>query len=166
MTRLLELNDYHLQQVTILLEGYSKEAYTMKCELVFSSSMGEHLRHCVEHYEEFLQATHEGRCLDYEARPRDLSVESDRNVALDRISRIRRALKEQSFIPPEGYSLRVLDTGADTPSLSSTERELQYLLSHTVHHFAMIAVIARSHGLAVPADFGIAPSTLKFRAAA
>jgi hypothetical protein len=44
---------------------------------------------------------------------------------------------------------------------SSLARELQFTLSHTVHHYALIALILRLQGFAPPADFGVAPATLQ-----
>ncbi len=49
------------------------------------------------------------------------------------------------------------------PSRSTVGRELQFLVSHTVHHFAIIAVMHSSQGIELPPDFGIAPSTLKYQ---
>jgi hypothetical protein len=39
------------------------------------------------------------------------------------------------------------------------------LCSHAVHHFALIAMILRAHGIDVDPKFGVAPSTLRDRAA-
>jgi uncharacterized damage-inducible protein DinB len=39
-------------------------------------------------------------------------------------------------------------------------RELAFVLSHTVHHNALIAVMARTLGVPVPDLFGYAPSTI------
>jgi hypothetical protein len=44
---------------------------------------------------------------------------------------------------------------------SSISRELQVLSSHTVHHFALIAITLRMHGVEIESDFGMAPSTLR-----
>ncbi|MFT5050292.1 MAG: hypothetical protein ACI8QZ_001693 [Chlamydiales bacterium] len=38
-------------------------------------------------------------------------------------------------------------------------------MSHTVHHFALIAVILRLDGRSVRARFGVTPSTLRHREA-
>jgi len=46
-------------------------------------------------------------------------------------------------------------------SLSTVHRELQFLGSHTTHHFALIAVLLRTLGHEPPAEFGVAPSTLR-----
>jgi hypothetical protein len=34
-----------------------------------------------------------------------------------------------------------------------------------MHHFALMAVTLRMHGVETGADFGVAPSTLRYRAA-
>jgi hypothetical protein len=44
---------------------------------------------------------------------------------------------------------------------SSIARELQSLLSHTVHHYALIAIALRLQGIEPSAEFGVAPSTLE-----
>ena len=46
-------------------------------------------------------------------------------------------------------------------SQSTVHRELQFILSHTIHHYALISVICQLWGYAVPEGFGVAPSTLK-----
>ncbi|UCF67889.1 MAG: DinB family protein [Acidobacteriota bacterium] len=49
-----------------------------------------------------------------------------------------------------------------TWSRSSVGRELRFLLSHTVHHFAIIGLMLRMLGGEPPAAFGVAPSTLDY----
>jgi uncharacterized damage-inducible protein DinB len=46
-------------------------------------------------------------------------------------------------------------------SVSSTFRELQFLATHTVHHFALVALLLRQRGVEVPVEMGVAPSTLE-----
>ena len=55
-----------------------------------------------------------------------------------------------------GDSMRTSDA-----TQSSINRELQYLVAHTVHHYALIGFILRLQGIVPPEDFGIAPSTLQ-----
>jgi len=45
-------------------------------------------------------------------------------------------------------------------SSSTVMRELQALLSHTVHHFALIGVMLQLNGFEIPEEFGVASSTL------
>ena len=42
---------------------------------------------------------------------------------------------------------------------STVQRELQFLVSHTVHHCALIKQILRQHGFEAGMEFGLAPST-------
>ena len=46
-------------------------------------------------------------------------------------------------------------------SRSTLRRELQFLLSHTIHHFALIGLLLSFHGVEPGEEFGVAPSTLK-----
>ena len=54
------------------------------------------------------------------------------------------------------------DDAAPPWSTSSVERELQFLSSHTVHHYALIAVILRLNGVQPEEGFGVAPSTQRY----
>jgi hypothetical protein len=51
---------------------------------------------------------------------------------------------------------------ATTWSATSVTRELQFLASHTVHHYAVIAAMLRPQGVEPGNDFGVAPSTLEY----
>ena len=46
---------------------------------------------------------------------------------------------------------------------STVQRELMYVLSHTVHHYAIISLLALQSGVKLDAEFGVAPSTLAYR---
>ena len=76
---------------------------------------------------------------------------------------------ERSFSFADGHTelLVVLEGSMRTHerpcwSRSSIARELQSLLSHTVHHYAFIAVALRLQGVEPASDFGVAPSTLEY----
>jgi len=62
--------------------------------------------------------------------------------------------------------LAVRIEGSDSSVLlrSSVARELQALSSHTVHHFALIAITLKGYGVEVNPGFGVSPSTLRFDA--
>jgi hypothetical protein len=64
--------------------------------------------------------------------------------------------------------VRAEQASSETPrwSDSSAGRELQFLISHTVHHYAVVAILLRLQGCDAAAenpDFGVAPSTLAHR---
>ncbi len=135
--------------------------------MCFGSSLGGHFRHVVEHYEEFLRGLESGH-IDYEARQRDSAVENDSGVARARLLSLVQALEQVSLAPNRSLKVRVetAPPGATEPwTDSSLLRELEMLLSHTVHHYALIAISCRLLGNEPGSDFGMAPSTLRHRQA-
>lgn len=126
------------------------------------SGVGAHLRHCLEFFGSLLAGLGSG-AVDYDHRPREARLETDPLAALDRIDALREALAERVAREPDA-PLRVR---ADEPELppdrgfvrSSLARELRALASHTVHHFAIVALLLRAQGIEVEARFGVAPST-------
>ncbi len=123
--------------------------------------VGAQYRHILEHYFSFLDGLPEGR-VDYDARARDLLLERDREAAAEAT---RAILARLDALDP-GADLPVLvqmDTGGSEESpdwrSSSRGRELQFLCSHTVHHFALIKLLLDG-AVDLGAEFGVAPSTL------
>lgn len=143
------------------------EQYTRKIPQCFNSSIGGHIRHVIDHFHCFFKGIENGGSggIDYDARQRSVRVETDPGDAVTRIEEICAMLAQLD----SGDDLQItvkMDTGSNTPDLRTTstlQRELQFLLSHTVHHYALIAVIAGITGLQVPAGFGLAPSTRRYR---
>lgn len=130
-------------------------------------SIGAHLRHCIDCYQCFLDGRESGR-IDYDARRRSPGLEHDPAIAaaaiLDLIEGLG-ALEEAS--PDEAIEVKV-DAAAWKGSRlgwsrSSLGRELQFLLSHTVHHYALIAMLVKNEGHDLDPTFGVAPSTLEHR---
>ena len=133
-----------------------------------ASPVGAHFRHVLEHYQAFLNGLGEGR-IDYDARPRDPRIEEDTEVAVAVAEQIavRLDLMEQDrprwgqvFINAASEAGL---TDAHDWAASTVARELGFLLSHTIHHYALIRLIAADHGVRLDADFGVAPSTLMHR---
>ncbi len=166
---LIEDNIGYLQQVLELLRGLKDDMYGKAIPLAFGSGVGQHLRHCLEHYESFLAGWRIGK-IDYDARAREARVEHERAHAMSRIDAHIAALRRLTE-PDEDRPVKVRQDSsaaheaATLWSHSTVRRELQFLVSHTVHHFALIAMILRLHGLEPHPDFGVAPSTLKYRQA-
>ena len=124
------------------------------------------MRHILEFYECFLEGIASGH-IDYDARKRDLSLETMRIAALTKIRAIIDALESRPELQGDAVVwVRMEDCEArDVPVpflTSSIGRELQVLSSHTIHHFALIAMTLRWLGYGVDRDFGMAPSTLRY----
>src|SRR5262249_21667853 len=104
--------------------------------------------------------------IDYDSRRRDESIERSRHMASNAIRSIIHALETRAELSEERIVwVRMEDAESsdvcDSFMESSLSRELQVLSSHTVHHFALIAVALRAHGLQMDPEFGMAPSTLR-----
>jgi len=162
-TLILEQNLYFLRQGLELLDALDAETYAAKEG--GRASIGAHLRHCIDFFNCFLDGLETGR-IDYDARCRDAAVETDRRAAARVLADVADRL---AALGPADLG-RVLEVKADIPegvpfawSRSSLARELQFLTSHTVHHFALIALLMRQRGLDPGDEFGVAPSTLAYR---
>ncbi len=164
MHTLLADNITALQQACALLQSLTPAQYAQANPICFNSSIGGHLRHALDHYVSFNAGLDSGR-IDYEARARDTRLERERDYALASItSTIARLNQESASLHEFPIQVR-LENQTNAWAPSSIRRELQFLLSHTIHHWALVAVCARSLGVPPPADFGIAPSTLRHHAA-
>jgi uncharacterized damage-inducible protein DinB len=128
-----------------------------------SGSVGSHVRHVLDHVRAFETGIASG-LVDYEARVRDTALEQDGGLALAALGSARRRLGERSdAVRSRAVVVRTrLEAGLGTTEFTSTVgRELAFVLSHTIHHSAVIALllhrIAPRPGL--PARFGLAPGT-------
>lgn len=151
-----------LDQLSELIEGLTDEQYAIKPTGAVTSSIGGHIRHNLDHFEALLRGIDSGY-LSYDHRDRDPEIERNRFAALRAIGRVEEALLDFPWYrAPRTVHLSVL-VSPDAPSVmvaSSIGRELAFVLSHTIHHNALIGVMVRLLGAAVPTDFGYAPSTL------
>ncbi|MFO7724729.1 MAG: DinB family protein [Oceanipulchritudo sp.] len=150
-----------LRQGIELLRNLPEGFYSKPCAEVFGSTIGGHLRHNLDHYKAFMTGMEPG-WVDYDARSRDTSIETRPDAAIHLIENLIEKLgtvSEADF--DRELQIRMDDGGSSSWSKTTLRRELQFLLSHTIHHYALIASIARRFGFTrLPAEFGIAPSTL------
>lgn len=162
LDRLTEENVMALQQGLDLLAGVDDQTYARRSPSLPPHRAGAHLRHILEFYECFLEGAPR-RVIDYDGRRRDLRTETDRTYAVRRIHDLIEGLRGACLEGDELIEVRVEDAPGDESGwLKSTPgRELQFLRSHTIHHYALIAVTLQSLNHPVPADFGMAPSTLR-----
>ena len=163
---LTQINIRWLRQALRLLDRLDDTTYAATAPGLDPHRAGAHLRHIIEFYQSFLNGLQSGR-IDYDARRRDEAVECSRAAAAAAIRSIVRTLETCPALRSESMILvRMEDAGeaSDSYMESSISRELQVLSSHTIHHFALIAVTLRMHGVNMDPDFGMAPSTLRYLA--
>ena len=165
MKYLIQANLHYLKQAELLLEPLSDLSFCQPAESFYRSSIGSHLRHCLDHYDSFNQGLASGE-VDYDKRMRLPELESETARALAKTREVSAALRSIDLKTHPLQLLVKMDCGMGETNWqpSSLGRELQFLISHTIHHFAMIGGICNEVGVALPPDFGIAPSTLRHRA--
>ena len=151
-----------LDQLLDLIESLSDEEYARKPVGVVQSSVGGHVRHNFDHVDALLRGLLAGE-VNYDHRERGTDVERDRLAAVAEILRLKRELSAFSWhaVPhPVKLTALVAPDWPPVTAVTSAERELAFVVSHTIHHNALIAVMVKLIGAAVPAGFGYAPSTI------
>lgn len=155
-----------LQQELGLLDQLSSEQYRASAEGHFSSSVGMHLRHNLDHFEALLSGLDVGE-IDYESRSRNGRIEEIPELARDALNGFINNLEALREMDDKALRVREeSEAGAYERRwlTSSLGRELQFLLGHTVHHNAIIAMMVDRLGVSLPVGFGVAPSTSRHRA--
>lgn len=126
-----------------------------------TSSIGIHTRHIIERILCVLEGVNCGT-VNYDHRARNQELETCSASAVRVLGEIRSRLAALEL--DQAHKLQIVESvhqdRAAVAVASTLERELMSLVSHTIHHLAIIALLARSRGVSVDADIGKAPSTL------
>lgn len=142
------------------LVRHVREAEAGAAERVYSA-IGPHLRHCMDHLDCLLRGLETGE-VDYDARDRETVLETDSSRMAARMAEL---VAELVAIDPAIVSrrLHVRQTAAlGAPAVrveSNLERELVFLSGHTIHHIAIMTILARDRGVALPEGLDMAFST-------
>jgi uncharacterized damage-inducible protein DinB len=126
-----------------------------------SGSLGAHVRHCLDHICALLEGAPNGR-MSYDHRARGTEAETNRRAALARIRALTDAVLD---LDPRllsrciRLSVKLDARGTSTEVESTVGRELAFVISHTIHHNATIALLLADMGTELPDRFGVAPST-------
>ncbi|MBL9135167.1 MAG: hypothetical protein JNK85_04835 [Verrucomicrobiales bacterium] len=156
-----------LDQGEELLRLLTVEEYQRRHPHAFNASIGGHYRHCLDHFLSVVNARDTG-FVDYDGRERNPRIETDPDFALAVTRNLRRALQGfedddlQDSIPVR-CSVSY-EASEEAPLASTLGRELAYAITHAIHHFALVAFLARQSGIPLPDGFGLAPSTAKYLA--
>jgi hypothetical protein len=154
--------DRALEGLASVVAALSPDTYGARLFPTASGSIGEHVRHCLDHVSALVSAD-PSSCLSYDHRERGTAVETDPVQALRclQLLRIKIAVGRWSTRLDEPICVvsRVAPDGVMLSGMSTLARELAFVLNHTIHHQAMIGLLATLLGCAVPDGFGFAPST-------
>jgi len=149
-------------QLSTTLDKLSQEQYIQPCRTLLNSTIGQHVRHIIELFQCLENGYDEG-LVNYEKRKRDVLIETNKLFATELLSEVHSGLNRAN----KTLNLEACyDDQLDFPITISTNfyREIAYNLEHTIHHMALIRIgISEIADISLPAEFGVASSTLKFR---
>lgn len=154
-----------LRELRAVLAGMTSEQYVSEGgELFAHATIGGHVRHCLDHTRAIAECWERGT-VDYDHRLRGTTIETELAAADAELGLLIEAIEglgKQDANARVCVSVTPTRAGQSVMLSSTLGRELAFVLSHTIHHNAMIRGIAQSlgGGGAVPASFGFAPSTL------
>ncbi|TGL40993.1 DinB family protein [Leptospira perdikensis] len=148
-----------LEQGILLLESISNESYERKFE-VMDASIGGHFRHILEHYDLFWEGLKTGH-IDYDNRKRNPKLETDRLYAISSLLDCTSKFQKETFSSESVVISQNYNPWESVPMIpSSINRELKFLVSHTVHHYAIVSILVKLDGGTLPNGFGFSPATL------
>jgi uncharacterized damage-inducible protein DinB len=136
-------------------------AYVERTAPGVSGTVGEHVRHILDHVSALLTSG-PGDLLSYDHRERGAAVETDLAAAVERIFHVMAIIERRSdrtLDDPIQVTSMVSASGTAVTGWSTLGRELAFVVSHTIHHQAIIALLLAFQGVGVPERFGYAPST-------
>jgi len=146
-----------------VVAGLTAEEYSAR-PAGFPGGIGPQIRHCRDHVAAVVAGAESGR-IDYESRRRGTTLETRRSEALATLRDLEKRLLRLCTVDLE-RPVRVVDRldpmGGRLEFGSTFGREIAFVVSHTTHHNALIATMARALGQAVPERFGFAASTISY----
>ena len=152
-----------LEQGLLLLGELTPDDYVHINAPHFSSSIGAHYRHILDHVEILIQGMQNG-CVNYDARCRDVAVETCLETAKGKTKSLLSewdTINDGQMTDKVDVVCKVCYDEEDSPKVNSTVgREAMFTSIHGVHHFALIKVMCQLRGLQMGNVFGVAPATV------
>lgn len=157
---IINANGLALAEGITLLGSITPVIYTKSQKPLFQSTIGAHFRHFLEHYECLFEQL-PVRVIDYDQRRRYQRLEADFDYACEFIQLLKNRIEQidQSYFE---LDLQIVSDQNRQPVPTTLARELLFLESHTMHHYAMIAAMARASGVTIDGNFGVAIATRNF----
>ncbi len=154
-----------LRQAIDLLSELNAEEYQKKLPPHFPSSIGTHIRHIVDHFIALMDGHQQGH-VDYNKRNRHNDIEHSPCSAMQSLENLinwLNNLSDEWLDKPLGITTEIdVSRTCSTTCQSTLERELVFVSSHAIHHFALIKIMCGMQNKAVPEFFGYAPATITY----
>jgi uncharacterized damage-inducible protein DinB len=164
MNSLTHTSRHILEQLACLVLELQDAQYTTPAQQLSGATIGEHYRHTLEFFICLTDGISTG-IINYDKRKRSKTLEQHRLASLSCIQELMHKLSEDAL---EKKALRLEVSYRDDECLSmlsTTDRELVYVIEHAIHHMALLKIGVREIApwVTLPEDFGVAYSTLRFK---
>lgn len=151
-----------LTQLSETLQQLTPEQYVQPVPSLFNATIGQHVRHIIELYIQLDKGYALG-VINYDQREREILYETKLEIVNELLLQI------PLFMNKPDKLMQLELNYSECPDLlltvaSNYYRELAYNLEHTIHHMALIRIgIHEIAAINIPANFGIAHSTIQYR---
>lgn len=158
---LIKGSEHCVDQCEALLNMISEEGYVHQSQ--DSASIGTHMRHVLDRFQ-CLFIGLPNQTVDYDARKRDKSIETNMAAARFAAASLKRRLSDLELRGGQcgGLSVResVHHASPQVSVTSNLQRELMGLITHATHHLALMVMIGKQLGYEFDKDLGKAASTI------
>ncbi len=153
-----------LDQIGGVIEQLPDADFVRPVQAFNGATIGQHFRHALEFFQCLMKGYHQGQ-ISYDKRNHDRNIETSKLLALDVINKIKLFIAHCDL--DREVELRVSydpQTDAEVAVPSNMAREITYNIEHIIHHMALvkIGIKERCPAVALPPEFGIAVSTIKY----
>ncbi|EJI1277639.1 hypothetical protein NDZ80_000991 [Vibrio vulnificus] len=152
-----------LKQITTILTLLESQPRDKQEQLFVEQRIGAHIRHVHDHFRSLFIGLKTG-IVDYNLRNRESMEEVDLPISLSENKHILNQLERLNVEASRIEIISEINCHA-TESLqmtSSVERELLYLINHTIHHAAIIKHMMDNACVSCPPEIGLAPGTATY----
>lgn len=159
---------YILAQLRDVIGQINPEDFPKPSPALSNSTVGQHFRHTLEFFC-CLEAGVKTGVVNYDTRSHDKFIESDKFIALNALMRVAEFVESLQEDKPLTLEAAYQRQGGDVQRVETNlYRELIYNIEHAVHHMALMKIGIREVApyIQLPADFGIAASTIRHRESA
>lgn len=172
MHPLIQGNIDAVDQALGLLRSITTEQYLQVCRPFVHSSIGAHCRHILDNYQALINSVGSQSAVDYNFKRRGHAVETDQNACVEAFSAVRGWLRsdelermitsDRSGNPDPVLTIRTevtLESEHSVDVSSTLARELVFVSSHAVHHFAVMGICVRLQNGRTEDGLGLASAT-------
>ena len=154
-----------LDQLEDVVGQVREEDFRKPSAALSNATIGQHLRHTVEFFI-CLENGFENGLVNYDKRNHDHLIESDKFLAAASLRGIRNFISTRREDKPLKLEVAYERDCENWVTIETNySRELVYNIEHAVHHMAIMKIGIREVApyIQLPADFGIAVSTLRYQ---